>query len=38
MNILNCIAILQDLNLNLEKAKYFFKNQSFLKGRGKLIK
>ena len=38
MNILNCIAILQDLNLNLEKAKYFFKNQSFLKGRGKINK
>ncbi len=38
MNILNCIAILQDLNLNLNKAKYFFKNQKFLKGRGKINK
>ena len=38
MNILCCIAILQELNLSLDKAKNFFKSQTFLKGRGKINK
>jgi len=38
MNILCCIAILRELNLSFEKVKDFFKNQVFLKGRGKINK
>ena len=38
MNILCCVAILKELNLNLGKVKNFFKNQTFLKGRGKINK
>jgi len=38
MNILSCIAVLYDLNLNLSRARNFFKNQTFLKGRGKINK
>ena len=38
MNILCCIGILEGLNLNLDKIKNFFKNQTFLKGRGKINK
>ena len=38
MNILCCLAILKESNLNLDKVKNFFKNQAFLKGRGKINK
>ena len=38
INILCCIAILQELNLSLDKVKNFFKSQAFLKGRGKINK
>jgi len=38
MNILCCIATIKELNLNLYKAKSFFKTQSFLEGRGKINK
>jgi len=37
-NILCCIAILRELNLSLDKVKNSFKNQTFLKGRGKINK
>ena len=36
MNILSCIAVISELNLPLFKIKNFFKNQDFLKGRGKI--
>ena len=36
LNILCCIAVLNELNLNLNKIKQFFKNQEFLNGRGKI--
>ena len=36
MNILSCIAVITELNLPLLKIKNFFKNQDFLKGRGKI--
>jgi len=38
MNVLCCVAILRELNLSLDKVKSFFKNQPFLKGRGKINK
>ncbi len=36
MNILSCVAVLNELNLDLQKVKNFFRNQTFLKGRGKI--
>ena len=36
MNVLCCVAVIKKLNLNLKKIKNFFKNQIFLKGRGKI--
>ena len=36
MNVLCCVAILNELNLSLHKANNFFKNQTFLDGRGKV--
>ena len=38
MNILACIAVINELNLDLNKVKEFFKNQVFLQGRGKINK
>ena len=38
MNILSCLAILQELDLNPSKIKSFFKNKTLLKGRGKINK
>ena len=38
MNILGCLPILSELNLNLKKVKNFFKNKTLLKGRGKINK
>tara|TARA_B100000586_G_scaffold80421_1_gene56659 strand:+ start:5314 stop:8148 length:2835 start_codon:yes stop_codon:yes gene_type:complete len=38
MNILSCIAVMNELNLALYKVKNFFKNQTLLKGRGKINK
>jgi len=38
MNILCCVAILRELNLSFYKVKNSFKNQAFLKGRGKINK
>ena len=38
MNILSCICAMNELNLSLHKVKNFFKNQTFLKGRGKINK
>ena len=38
MNILSCVAIINELNLPLNKAYNFFKNQTFLDGRGKISK
>ena len=38
MNVLCCVAVIKKLNLNLKKIKNFFKNQIFLKGRGKISK
>ena len=37
MNILCCVAILNELGLNLNKVKKFFKNQTPLKGREELM-
>ncbi len=36
MNILCCLSILSELNLNFDKVENFFKYQTFLKGRGKI--
>ncbi len=36
MNSLCCLAIIKELNLDLNKARDVFKNQTFLKGRGKI--
>ena len=38
MNILCCVAVLLEMNLNLDKIKNYFKRQGFLKGRGKINK
>ena len=38
MNILSCIAVANELNLDLDKVKNFFKKQDFLRGRGKINK
>ena len=38
MNVLCCIAIINELNLALHKVKNFFKTQTFLAGRGKINK
>ena len=38
MNILSCISVMNELNLSLYKIKNFFKNHTFLKGRGKINK
>ena len=38
MNILSCISVLDELNLDLSLIRNFFNTQSFLKGRGKLSK
>ncbi len=38
MNVLCCIAVMNELNLNLDKIKNFFKVHSFLRGRGKINK
>ena len=38
MNILCCLAVLFDFNLNVKNIKNFFKNQKPLKGRGKIKK
>ena len=38
MNILSCIAVANELNLDLDKVKNFFKKQDFLTGRGKINK
>jgi len=38
MNILSCVAVMNELNLDLYKVKNFFKNQTLLKGRGKINK
>ena len=36
MNSLCCLAIIKELNIDLNKARDVFKNQTFLKGRGKI--
>ena len=38
MNILCCLAVLSDFNLNTKNIQKFFKNQKPLKGRGKIKK
>jgi len=38
MNILSCVAVLDELNLDLYKVRNFFKSQTLLKGRGKISK
>tara|TARA_B100000700_G_scaffold272231_1_gene315703 strand:+ start:1743 stop:4577 length:2835 start_codon:yes stop_codon:yes gene_type:complete len=38
MNILSCVAVLDELNLDLYKVRNFFKSQALLKGRGKISK
>ena len=38
MNILSCVAIIDELNLPINKVYNFFKNQTFLDGRGKISK
>jgi UDP-N-acetylmuramyl pentapeptide synthase len=38
MNILCCVAVLSELNLNLKKINNFFKTLNFLEGRGKINK
>ena len=38
MNILSCIAVVNELNLDLGNLKNFFKKQTLLKGRGKINK
>ncbi len=38
MNILSCIAVINELNLSLYKIRDFFKNQDLLQGRGKINK
>ena len=38
MNILSCIAVANELNLDLDKVKNFLKKQDFLTGRGKINK
>ncbi len=38
MNILSCISVMNELNLPLHKVKNFFKNETLLKGRGKISK
>ena len=38
MNILSCIAVINELNLSLYKIRDFFKNQGLLEGRGKINK
>jgi len=38
MNILSCVAVLDELNLDLHKVKNFFKTQTLLQGRGKISK
>ena len=38
MNILSCVAVMNELNLSIYKAKNFFKDFHFLKGRGKISK
>ncbi len=36
MNIMSCLSVLKELDLNLIKVKSFFKNKTLLKGRGKI--
>ena len=38
MNILSCISVMNELNLPLHKVRNFFKNETLLKGRGKINK